>query len=205
MRRREKAAACAATLALRRVTLLTASNQSILNNCDADAPGDLHDADDHNSRRRTDAHSSRAYSHDTHRDGDDRGMRTRERRKFHDDMHAYRVCGGRQQCSRVIAVARYGRAPCLRTMSNLDEAIWALRTALLLPLERLQSRLFFSSHSPPCLDQTLPHIGGVASRGQLMVKKWPKAACALLGCAIGAAEEEKTRATPGPFLRGWAK
>jgi hypothetical protein len=35
-------------------------------------------------------------------------------------MHdAYDVCGGRLQRSRVLAVARYGLAPCLPTMSNL--------------------------------------------------------------------------------------
>src|SRR6185312_2657786 len=70
------------------------------------------------------------------------------------NIHASPVCGGRQQCCRVLAVARYGLAPCLRTMSNLclgiDAAIWVLRTALLLPLEWLQSRLSFSSNSPPC-------------------------------------------------------
>jgi hypothetical protein len=38
---------------------------------------------------------------------------------IHGDMHAYDVCGGRQQRSRVLAVARYGLALCLRTMSNL--------------------------------------------------------------------------------------
>jgi hypothetical protein len=45
-------------------------------------------------------------------------------------------------------------APCPRTMTSLclglDEAIWAMCTALLLPLEWLQSGLSFSSHSPPC-------------------------------------------------------
>jgi hypothetical protein len=69
-------------------------------------------------------------------------------------MHdAYDVCGGRLQRSRVLAVARYGLALCPPTMSNLclaiDAAIWALRTAQLLPLEWLQSRLSFSSNSPP--------------------------------------------------------
>ena len=70
---------------------------------------------------------------------------------IHGDMHASRICGGRQQRSLVLAVARYGLAPCLRTMSNLDEAIWARRTALLLPLERLQSRLSFSCAFSGCL------------------------------------------------------
>ena len=34
--------------------------------------------------------------------------------KIHRDMHASQLCGGRQQRSRVLAVARYGLAPCLR-------------------------------------------------------------------------------------------
>ena len=67
---------------------------------------------------------------------------------IHGDMHASHICGGRQQRSRVLAVARYGLAPCPRTKTYLclgiDEAIWAPRTALLLPIEPLQSRLSFS-------------------------------------------------------------
>src|SRR5262245_65360719 len=62
------------------------------------------------------------------------------------DIHAYYVCGRRH--SRL--------APCPRTMTRLclgiDEAIQELRTALLLPKEWLQSRLSFSSNSPPCSD-----------------------------------------------------
>jgi hypothetical protein len=46
---------------------------------------------------------------------------------IHGDMHAYDVCGGRQQRFRVLAVARQRLALCLRTMTNLylgiDEAI----------------------------------------------------------------------------------
>src|SRR6476660_1183377 len=49
--------------------------------------------------------------------------------------------------------ARYGIAPCPRTKTYLclgiDEAISAPRTALLLPIESLQSRLSFSCASPP--------------------------------------------------------
>ena len=67
---------------------------------------------------------------------------------IHRDMHASQLCGGRQQRSRVLAVARYGIAPCPRTKTYLclgiDEAISAPRTALLLPIESLQSRLSFS-------------------------------------------------------------
>ena len=72
---------------------------------------------------------------------------------IHGDMHASHICGGRQQRSRVLAVARYGIAPCPRTKTYLclgiDEAISAPRTALLLPIESLQSRLSFSCASPP--------------------------------------------------------
>jgi len=72
---------------------------------------------------------------------------------IHGDMHASQLCGGRQQRSRVLAVARYGIAPCPRTKTYLclviDEAISAPRTALLLPIESLQSRLSFSCASPP--------------------------------------------------------
>ena len=46
---------------------------------------------------------------------------------IHGDMHASHICGGRQQRSRVLAVARYGLAPCPRTKTYLclgiDEAI----------------------------------------------------------------------------------
>jgi hypothetical protein len=67
---------------------------------------------------------------------------------IHGDMHASHTCGGRQQSSRVLAVARYGLAPCPRTKTYLclgiDEAIKAPRTALLLPIESLQLRLSFS-------------------------------------------------------------
>src|SRR6478672_6281504 len=72
---------------------------------------------------------------------------------IHGDMHASHICGGRQQRSRVLAVARYGLAPCPRTKTHpclgIDEAISAPRTALLLPIESLQSRLSFSCASPP--------------------------------------------------------
>ena len=67
---------------------------------------------------------------------------------IHRDMHASHICGGRQQRSRVLAVARYGLAPCPRTKTYLclgiDEAILASRKALLLPIGSLQSRLAFS-------------------------------------------------------------
>jgi hypothetical protein len=46
---------------------------------------------------------------------------------IHGDMHASHICGLRQQRSRVLAVARYGLAPCPRTKTYLclgiDEAI----------------------------------------------------------------------------------
>src|SRR5262249_32955769 len=70
--------------------------------------------------------------------GSDKGNSRRGNNNF-GDVHAYELCGSGH--SRL--------APCPRTMTSLclglDEAISALPTALLLPLERLQSCLSFSS------------------------------------------------------------
>ena len=85
---------------------------------------------------------------------------SRRRNKIHGDMHASDACGGRQQRSLVLVVARHGLAPCPRIKTNFDEAIEAPRTALLLPIEWLQSRLSFSStfSSGPTSDrQGLPN------------------------------------------------
>ena len=80
-------------------------------------------------------HRRRACSHSAYTHGRKAYSRSGYSRRGHDirghnihgDMHAYDVCGGRQQRSLVLAVARYGLAPCLPTMSNLclgiDEAI----------------------------------------------------------------------------------
>ena len=106
-------------------------------NSHADTSGELHDADDHTSRRRTGAHSSRtayshntdahssrtAYSHNTHRDGSGRIRRRIRRRNIHGDMHASQLCGGRQQRYRALGGARRGLGPCLRTMTDLCPAI----------------------------------------------------------------------------------
>jgi len=119
-------------------------------NSHAYTSGELHDADDrtslrrtdahssrrrtdahssrtaysHNTRRRTDAHSSRtAYSHNTHRDGSGRIRRRIRRRNIHGDMHASQLCGGRQQRYRALGGARRGLGPCLRTMTDLCPAI----------------------------------------------------------------------------------
>src|SRR6516162_7543046 len=101
----------------------------LTNSSDAYTLGELRDADDHNSRRRTDAHSNRtAYSHSNHRDdGHSRSGHTRGH-NIRGDIHAYNV---------------HSRpAPCPRTLTSLclgiDEPIEELCTVLLLPKEWLQ-------------------------------------------------------------------
>jgi hypothetical protein len=62
------------------------------------------------ARRSRSAYNRSAYNRSAYnRSAYSRKSRTRGRRN---DMNASHVCGGRQQCSRVLAVARYGLAPC---------------------------------------------------------------------------------------------
>ena len=68
--------------------------------------GDESSPDDCNSGHGSDSGNGRRGSYKGN---------SRLRNKIHGDMHASDACGGRQQHSLVLAVARYGLAPCPRT------------------------------------------------------------------------------------------